>query len=206
MFLDCFSCPHEVIQYNKHLLNGQNQEMELFSGTKILPNLKGFSGTEGVQHCTHWDWHFSIPYLNYWQFCILNHCLLLSPYYFFPICNILYNSKWSKIFQACSQLALKNESKEAPPFWTFFSCKCDLVKCSCPVFCKIKKIILSIQLLISCNSHDENFWIFFHIFANQCTTRSYGYMYPKMFFFKNLVLVLEMAVLEHFWWKHSQGT
>jgi len=28
----------------------------------------------------------------------------------------------------------------------------------------------------------------------------------KCFFFKNLVLVLEMAVLKCFWWKHSQGT
>jgi len=25
-----------------------------------------------------------------------------------------------EIFQACSQLALKNESKEVPPFWAFF--------------------------------------------------------------------------------------
>jgi len=30
---------------------------------------------------------------------------------------MLYNSKWFENFQACSQLALKNESKEAPPFW-----------------------------------------------------------------------------------------
>jgi len=37
-----------VIQYNKYLLNGQNQEMELFSGTKVLPNLEFFSGLEGV--------------------------------------------------------------------------------------------------------------------------------------------------------------
>jgi len=32
----------------------------------------------------------------------------------------LYNSKRFENFQACSQLALKNEFKEAPPFWTFF--------------------------------------------------------------------------------------
>jgi len=30
--------PAKVVQHNKHLLNGQNQEMELFSGTKFLPN------------------------------------------------------------------------------------------------------------------------------------------------------------------------
>jgi len=48
MFSDCFICLHKVIQYNKHLLNGQNQEIELFSGTKILLDLEGFSGIEGV--------------------------------------------------------------------------------------------------------------------------------------------------------------
>jgi len=32
------------------LLNGQNQEMELFSGTKILLDLEVFSGIKGV--CT----------------------------------------------------------------------------------------------------------------------------------------------------------
>jgi len=48
MFLDCFTCPHNVIQYNKHLLNGQNKKIELFSGTKILPNLEVVSGIEGV--------------------------------------------------------------------------------------------------------------------------------------------------------------
>jgi len=35
MFPNCFTCPHDVIQYNKHLLNGQNQETKLFSGTKF---------------------------------------------------------------------------------------------------------------------------------------------------------------------------
>jgi len=78
------------------------------------------------------------------------------------------------------------------------------VKCSCPDFRSDKKRILLLQMLISCNLHDGNFWIFFHIFSNQCLTRSYGYMCLKMFFIKNLLLVLEMAVLECFWWKHSQ--
>jgi len=32
------------------------------------------------------------------------------------------------------------------------------------------------------------------------------YICPPIFFFKNLVLVLEIAILEHFWQKHSQGT
>jgi len=47
MFPNCFTCPHEVIQYDKHLLNDQNQEMEPFRGTKFLPHLEVFSGIEG---------------------------------------------------------------------------------------------------------------------------------------------------------------
>jgi hypothetical protein len=32
----------------------------------------------------------------------------------------LYNSKKSEFFKACSQLALKNDSKELQAFWKFF--------------------------------------------------------------------------------------
>jgi len=32
----------------------------------------------------------------------------------------LYNSKSSKDFQACTELAQKKESLEAPPTWTIF--------------------------------------------------------------------------------------
>jgi len=55
-------------------------------------------------------------------------------------------------------------------------------------------------MLISYNLHGGNFWNFSHIFLNKCTARSYGYICP------NMVLVLEMAILEHFWWEHSQRT
>jgi len=34
---------------------------------------------------------------------------------------------------------------------------------------------------------------------SQSNTLQGGYMHPKMIFFNNLVLVLEMAVFEHFW-------
>jgi len=57
---------------------------------------------------------------------------------------------------------------------------------------------------ISCNPCNENFWNSYHIFLSQCTTRSYGYMCQKKVFFKNLVLILEMVVLERFWWRHSR--
>jgi len=103
---------------------------------------------------------------------ILNHSLLLSIYYFFPIL-MLYNSKWSKIFQACGQIALKNESKKRQQHG-HFSYKCELVKL--PNFLQGHVRFLSIQMLISCKIHDENLWNFFHIFSNQLTTRSYNYM------------------------------
>jgi len=44
----CFTCPHEVVQHGKHLLNGQNQEMKFFSATKTVPYLEFFSETKGV--------------------------------------------------------------------------------------------------------------------------------------------------------------
>jgi len=116
---------------------------------------------------------------------------------------MLYNSKWSEIFQACIQFALKNDSKELQPFGTFFYSNVTLWSAAARFFTGPKKGFLSIQMLRSCNLHGEKFWNFFHIFSNQFTTRSYGYMCPKKFFFKNLVLVLEKAVLERIWWKHS---
>jgi len=50
MLPNCFTCPHKVVQYREHLHNSQNQEMELFSGTKNLPNLEACRGIEGVQY------------------------------------------------------------------------------------------------------------------------------------------------------------
>jgi len=93
---------------------------------------------------------------------------------------MLYNSKWSKFFQACGQLALKNESKDAPPFWTFFHKNVTLWSAAARFFVGAKKGFLSIQMLISCNLCSGNFWNFFHIFSNQNTRRSYDYMCPKI--------------------------
>jgi len=42
MLQDCFTCPYKVVPLKKQLLNGQNQEIELFNETKILPNLEVF--------------------------------------------------------------------------------------------------------------------------------------------------------------------
>jgi len=132
----------------------------------------------------------------------LNH--FFTSFYLLFFSYTLYNSKWFENFQACSQLALRNESKKEPPFWTFFHTNMTLWSAAARFFARTKKEFLSIQTLTSCNLHDGYFWNFFYIISNWCTTRSYGYMCPKMFVFLNLVLVLEMAVLENIWWKHSQ--
>jgi len=60
MLQDCFTCPHEAIQHEKYLLNGQNQEMDLFSGPKIQLDLEVFSGTEGVSFITYTNLGFGI--------------------------------------------------------------------------------------------------------------------------------------------------
>jgi len=59
-----------------------------------------------------------------------------TSFYILFFSYILYDFKWSKIFQVCSQLSLRNESKDTPLFRTFFPYKCDLVKCSCLDFHK----------------------------------------------------------------------
>jgi len=83
---------------------------------------------------------------------------------------MLYNSKQSKFFKACSQLALKNSYNHFGNFFIMiWSCVCqesfepDLILWSAvaQIFARAKKGILSLQTLISCNLHRGNFWIFF---------------------------------------------
>jgi len=106
------------------------------------------------------------------NFCILNHFLLLSTYYFFPICCTIPNDL--NFFLACSHLALKNESKEAPPFWTFFHTNVSLWSATAHFFTRPKKRFLWIWKLISCNLRSEKLWNLFHMFSSQNTTRSYS--------------------------------
>jgi len=131
----------------------------------------------------------------------LNHSLL-STYYFFSY--MLYNSKWIENFHACSQLDLKNESKELQPFWTFFRTNVAFWSAAAWLFAGIKKRFLSLQTLISCNLLSGNFWNFFHIFSNQCTKRSYGYICLKMFFFLKFGSCPRNDNFGVFWWKHRQ--
>jgi len=135
---------------------------------------------------------------------ILNFESFSTSFYLLFFSYTLYDSKWSEIFQACSQLALKNEFIELQPFWNFFHNDLTMWSAAARIFEVTKKGFLLLQMLISCDLHGGNFWNFFHIFSNQCLTWSNGYMYPKRKFIKNLLFVLKMAVLECFWWKHSQ--
>jgi len=75
-----------------------------------------------------------------------------SSFYLLFFSYLLYNSKWFKNFQPCSQLALKNESKEAPPFQTFFiemwACELQLpsfLQGQVKDFCKFKSSHLAIH-------------------------------------------------------------
>jgi len=80
---------------------------------------------------------------------IIFYFFLLTIFFY-----MLYNSKWSKIFQICSQLALKKESKEAPPTWTFFHTNVTLWSAVAPLlqglnkdFCQFKCSYLATDML-----------------------------------------------------------
>jgi len=97
---------------------------------------------------------------------ILNFESFSISFYLLSFSYMLYNSKWSEIFQAHRKLDLKNESKEALPIWTFFHANVTLWSAATWFLTQPKKAFLSIQTLISCNPHGRNFWNFFHIFSN----------------------------------------
>jgi len=112
---------------------------------------------------------------------------------------MLYDSKWSEIFQEFSQCALKNESIQLQPFWKFECIHLTLWSAAARISAMPRKGFLLLQMLISCSLYGGNFWNFFYIFSNQCLTQSYSYMCPKKDFMKILLLVLEMVVLKCFW-------
>jgi len=132
---------------------------------------------------------------------MVNNLVFWIILYFFLLTifsYILYNSKWFKKFQACSQLAMKNESKELQPFWTFFCNDITLWSAAVRFFAVTKKGFLSLQTLIYCNLHGENFWNFFHIFSNQHIIRSYSYMCSKMCFFLKFGTCNRSGIFEAF--------
>jgi len=118
---------------------------------------------------------------------IVNNLVFWIIFHFFLLIIFFVYVVWFQMIwncQACSQLALKNESIELQAFWKFFHNDLSLRSAAARIFAVTKKGCLLLQILISCNLHGGNFWIFFHIFSNQCLTRSYSYMCQKLFFFQ----------------------
>jgi len=115
------------------------------------------------------------------SFCFLESLSTYVYLLFFFRYVLQFQMMWN--FSTCSQLDLKNESKEAPPFLTFFHTNVSLWSAAAQFFTGQKNGFLWIQMLISCNPCGRNFWNFFHMFSSQYTTRSYGYMRWKTFFF-----------------------
>jgi len=101
-------------------------------------------------------------------------------------------------FSSMKTTCLKEWFQRSTTILDIFSYKCELVKCNCPIFRRAKKRIFVNSKVHILPSVWWKFQNFLHMFSSHHTTRSYDYMYPKMFFFQNLVLVLEMAVLEWF--------
>jgi len=138
----------------------------------------------------------------------LNHSLLLSTYYFFPICCTISNDL--KFFKHVANLSRKKNPKKHHHFEHSF------------LF--IEKWDYELQLLgfsqgqKNDSSEFECLYFAIHVVRiseifTKCFQVSISLQYPtitylkKSFFsFKNLVLVLKMAVLELFGWNHSQWT
>jgi len=149
-----------------------------------------------LKHYNHWNWHFSITQINYWQFSTLNHSLLLSIYYFFPICCTIPNDL--KFFKHLDNLPSRMNPKSNHNSDHFFI----------QIWpCEVQLLVFSqspIQMLIYCNLQGGNFWKFFHIFSNQHIIRSYRYMCWKMFFFLYFWSCTRSGNFGAFLVKHSQ--
>jgi len=121
---------------------------------------------------------------------------------------MLYNSKWFEIFKHVANLTLRMNSEKYHHFG-HFSYECDLVKCSHPVFCRAQKINLATS---NTNILQSTWWKFLNFFPHILKPEQYKILWlnvPKndiLDIFKNLVHVLEIAIWEHFWWEHNQGT
>jgi len=90
--------------------------------------------------------------------------------FFLLIIILLYVVQFQMIwnFQACRQLALKNESKEPPPFWTFFPTTVSLWSVATRFSEGQKRISVNSKAYI-CNLCNGNFWKKFHMFSSHHT-------------------------------------
>jgi len=59
-------------------------------------------------------------------------------------------------------------------------------------------------MLISCNVHGGNFWIFSTSSQTNVLQDPTITCVQKCFLLKKIILVLETAILECFWWKHNK--
>jgi len=107
----------------------------------------------------------------------------------------------SEIFLTYSQLAMKNESKESPPFWTFFHTNVTSWSATIRFFAGPRKRFLALQTLKSCNLHSWNFWNFFYVFSNQHSTNS---CVQKCFFFLKFGTCNRNGSIGAFWWNHNK--
>jgi len=131
----------------------------------------------------------------------LNHSLLLSTYYFFSICCTIPNDL--KIFKHLANLPRRINLKSYHHFEHFFI-QMSASKVQLPKFLQGQK-----RIFVNSNTNilQSTWWKFLKFFPHLLKPYYYKilhYMCPKMFFFENLVLVLEVVVLECFWWKHCQ--
>ena len=119
----------------------------------------------------------------------MNHSLHFSTYYFFPICCTLPNDL--KIFKHVVNLTGRMNVNKHNHLGLFFITNVTLWSTADRIFTGPKKGFLSLQMLISCNLHGGNFWNFFYIFSIYHTTRSYGYICPKMIFATSNISILQ---------------
>jgi len=141
-----------------------------------------------------------LAFFNYINKLLTIQCFeSFSPsFYLLFFSYMLYNSKWSKIFQACNQHALKNEFKELPSFWTFFLYKCDLVKCNYLDFYKaLKRIIVNSNT----NILQSTQWKFLKFFPH--LLKPVFLKDPMITCVQKFGACTGNGSFGEFWWKHS---
>jgi len=94
----------------------------------------------------------------------LNHFLLLSTYYLFPVCCTVPNDL--KIFKHVPTY-LKEWIQGSTTMLDIFSYKCEFVKCNCPFFQRTKFIYFHFKHYYLAIYMVEIFEFFLHIFLTQ---------------------------------------
>jgi len=93
---------------------------------------------------------------------------------YFTFYRALYNSKWSKIFQACIQLALKNQFKESPLAYIFFQTNVSLWSTATLFFAGTKEMFFNTNILQS------TWWKFQKFFSHLFRPEYYKILYNHM--------------------------